>query len=193
MVKLVYANNVGVMGETYSIIEQDFLEYIHARIVLMQKSGELQLLQNRLQQDAVNYRDRPKKVEDITRTTENKTWLFDPAIVLDHDVITPGGKLIAKAGTIVNPLNFITLSKTLIFYNANDPEQVRWVADQDKKLKGRDKLILIDGSVLSQEKQFKKTIYFDQAGRLTSRFGITHVPVIVFQQKLNLKIMEVTP
>jgi conjugal transfer pilus assembly protein TraW len=65
------------------------------------------------------------------------------------------------------------------------------VQDQDKKLKGRDKLILINGSVLDQEKHFKKPIYFDQAGKLTSRFGITHVPAIITQEGMKLIVTEV--
>jgi conjugal transfer pilus assembly protein TraW len=132
-------------------------------------------------------------VDGITRTVKTRSWKVDPSIVLDHDVATPDGKLIAAAGTRVNPLAYISLSKTLIFYNGDDETQVTWAVAQDKKLKGRDKLVLINGSVLAQERQFKKPIYFDQGGKLISRFGIKHVPALVSQAGLALHVSEVTP
>lgn len=187
----IYAKDCGVMGETYQIKEMDFLDFIQSRIETMQKNGQWQSLQNRVQQDAIHYRDRPKKVEGISRARETKSWKFDPSIVLDHDVTTPDGKIIAIAGTHVNPLIYITLSKTLIFYDGDDESQVKWAIEQYKKFKGHEKLILVNGSVLLQEKQFRKPIYFDQSGTLTSRLGITHVPAYVIQEGLVLRITEV--
>lgn len=185
-----FAYDLGVMGETYPIIEVDFLQFIQSRVDMMQKNGQWQSLQRHIQRDAIHYRDRPKVVAGLVRATETKIWKFDPSIVLDHDVTTPEGKLIAMAGTHVNPLIYVSLSKALIFYNADDPDQVKWAIQQDKKLKGHDKLILVNGSVLIEEKRFKNPIYFDQSGRLTSRFGITHVPAIVVQDGLALRIKE---
>ncbi len=189
--KVTYANDLGVMGETYPILEMDFLDFIQSRIEQIQKSGQWQALQNRAIRSAISYRERPPRVVGITRARETKIWKYDPSIVLDHDVISSGGKMIAVAGTKVNPLNFITINKTLIFYDSDDETQVKWVLEQDKKLNGKDKLILINGSVLDQEKRFKKPIYFDQSGKLTSRFGITQVPAIVYQEGMALRVVEV--
>lgn len=189
--KATYANDLGVMGETYPILEMDFLDFIQSRIEQVQKNGQWQALQNRATQSAISYRNRPPRVAGITRARETKNWKYDPSIVLDHDVISPDRKMIAAAGTRVNPLNFITVTKTLIFYDSDDETQVEWVLEQDKKLNGKDKLILINGSVLDQEKRFKKPIYFDQSGKLTSRFGITHVPAVVYQEETVLRVAEV--
>lgn len=193
MMKNSYANDLGVMGETYTIMEADFLDFIQARIETMQKDGQWQHVQDRMQEDAIRYRDRPGKVNGITRTYETKSWKFDPSIVLDHDLSTHEGKLIAPAGSRVNPLQYMSLSRVLIFYDGDDPDQVRWVLEQDKKLKGHDKFILVNGSVQNQEKQINKPIYFDQAGTLTSRFGIRHVPATVLQDGLMLRITEMKP
>jgi conjugal transfer pilus assembly protein TraW len=188
---MAFAKDLGVMGETYPIAEVDFLDFIQSRAANIQQSGAWQALQDKSQQKAVQYRDRPKAVAGMLRTQTAKSWHFDPSIVLDHDVKTHEGKIIAARGSRVNPLQVVSLSKTLIFYNSDDPEQVTWVIMQDKKLKGKTKLILVNGSVLNQEKHFKKAIYFDQEARLTSRFGITHVPAIVRQEGWTLRIEEV--
>lgn len=185
-----YAKDLGVMGETYPIVERDFLDFIQARITKMQQGGEWQKLKNQFQQDAIRYRDRPKKVESITRAQKTKSWAYDPSIRLDHDLITPDGKPIAAAGTRVNPLDYISLSKALIFYNGDDPDQVSWALAQDKKLNRRTKFILVQGSLLQQEKKCQKQVYFDQEGRLTTRFGIAHVPAMVSQEGLVLRIKE---
>ena len=86
----------------------------------MPKNGQWQHLQHHVQQEAIQYRDRPTSVIGIARATVTKSWTFDPSIVLDHDITTPEGKLIAKSGTRVNPLIYISLSKSLIFYNGDD-------------------------------------------------------------------------
>lgn len=187
----IFARDLGIMGETYPIAEVDFLEFIQSRIQSMQMSGEWKTIQNHIQQDAIRYRDRPKPVNDITRANETRTRLFNPTIVLDHDISSPEGKIIALAGTKINPLDYISLSKTLIFYDADDPEQVKWAISQDRKFKGKDKLVLVNGSILSQEKLFKKTIYFDQEGKLTARFTITHIPAFIIQEGAQLRITEV--
>lgn len=83
--------------------------------------------------------------------------------------------------------------KRSFFFDADDVAEVKWVIALDKKLKGQDKLILVKGSLLTQEKIFTKPIYFDQAGHLTTHFGITRVPALVQQHGLQLKISEIAP
>lgn len=188
--KPVRASDLGVMGETYSILEIDFMKFIQLRVSELQQNGRWQLIENGMRQKANAYRIRPTPVAGITKAIESRTFLFDPSIVLDKNVISPDGRLIAVAGTRVNPLLHMRLSKTLIFFDADDIEQVKWVTAQEKVLQGRTKLILVNGSLLEQEKVFKKPVYFDQAGQLTNRFGIHHVPALVSQQGDKLSITE---
>ena len=82
---------------------------------------------------------------------------------------------------------------TWIFYDADDKLQVNLVLQEDQKLKGKDKLILVNGSIFTQMKLFKKRIYFDQYGKFTARLGIMHVPAEVRQKGEVLEIIEVVP
>ncbi|GHT93168.1 hypothetical protein FACS1894122_07980 [Alphaproteobacteria bacterium] len=54
-------------------------------------------------------------------------------------------------------------------------------------------MILVKGSPLELQKRLHRDIYFDQQGILTSKFGIKHVPAIVFQKadEKFLTILEV--
>lgn len=185
------ATDLGVMGETYPILEMDFIDFIQSRASQIQQNGAWQSLQRHATQKAIAYRDRPTRVAGITRATQMKNWKYDPSIILDHDVVSPDGKLIAVAGTRVNPLHYISLKKALLFYSSDDEAQVKWALEEDKKLNGKDKLILVNGSVLNEEARFKKPIYFDQSGQLTSHFGITHVPAKIMQEENILRITEI--
>lgn len=193
MAPCLFATNVGTIGQVYPIQEMDFLDFIQSRALSMQQNGMLNKLQQDMKAHAESYRDRPTPVAEMSHTAEQKSWAYDPSIVLDHDVVTPEGKLIGLQGTRINPLVYASLSKTLIFYDADDKKQMEWVLNMDKKLKGKDKIILVKGSILAEESRLKKEIYFDQGGHLTTKFGITHVPSIVYQVGLGLRVSEVLP
>lgn len=193
-----YSKDLGVYGETYPIAEQDFLELIHERLKAQEAKGELQNLQNKLIKIATSRIDRPKQVSKISKATENRIWVFDPTLEVKSDIKDPNGNVIIKAGTKTNPLDIVSLTQTLIFYDADDEKQVIWAQKLDKKLEGKTKLILVNGSIFSQVKLFQKAIYFDQGGILTGHFSIKHVPATVTQTEItdeaknNLKRLKIS-
>lgn len=184
------AKDLGTMGDVYTIRETDLIMFIQSRMAELQKSGQWHAIESDMQKRAMNYRDRPSVVPGLTKATETKSWLFDPSITLGRDITSPDGSRIVPAGTRVNPLTRVTLSNALIFFDGDDEAQVKWVMTQTKALNGRTKLILVKGSVLDQEKVFHQPIFFDQAGRLIKRFHIQHMPAMVSQQGLQLRITE---
>ena len=54
-----------------------------------------------------------------------------------------------------------------------------------------DKIILVGGSPLQLEEELGVSIYFDQQGSLTSKFGIQHSPAIAIQEGLKIRIDEI--
>ena len=187
----VMARNLGVYGQTYPILEQDFLQWIQTRLATLQQQGQLQTLQQQWVKEATKHADRPTPVAGMTTTKFEKTWMWDPSIQVSTTLRDANGTVLIPAGTIINPLAIISLHHDLVFYNADDPKQVQWAQKIDTQQKGEEKLILVQGSVSSQTKIFQKPIYFDQEGRLITRFHIQHVPAIVIQEGLHLRIREV--
>lgn len=185
--------NLGVIGETYSILEDDLLLFIQKRVQAMQQNGDWQRMQDKWKKQVSDHTDRPIPLANIHRTASPKTWDYDPSIVVPYDLKDQYGNVFAKAGTRVNPLSYITLHTALIFYNADDLEQVTWVKKINKQYAGKTKLILVSGSISEQEKIFHQPIYFDQQGKLTTTFHISQVPALVYQDGLRLKIAEVEP
>lgn len=187
------AKNLGVFGQTYPIVEEDFLEFIQNRLMTMQQNGEWQALQNKLRDSAAKKADRPQPVLSVSKTLVTTSWHYDPSITVPYDLHDSEGHVFAIAGTTINPLNYVALSKTLIFYDADDKTQVKWVQKRNSELNAKTKLILVNGSVTSQEKIFHQRIYFDQQGKLVEKFHITHVPAELKQEEGHLTISEVVP
>lgn len=185
--------SLGVIGQVYPIQEEDFLQFILHRLETMQQNGELGKLQNQFRDNVEKHADRPYPVAHISKTLLPKSWNDDPSITVPYDLRDKEGRVFAKAGTRINPLKYITIHKPMIFFDGDDEKQVAWAQKLNKTLSGKIKLVLVKGSILKQEEKFHQPIYFDQAGRFTTRFHIQHVPAIVVQEGLHLKISEVLP
>ena len=185
------ARDYGQQGTVYPIVEQDFLKEIMAKLKVMEQNGKLAKFQNGVKKQMVDSVNKPKPVAGITTTKFAKSWLFDPTIFLDHDLADQNGRVFYKAGNKVNPLDHISLTKTLIFIDGDDETQVKWALKQDKIRKGKTKIILVKGAIIDLMKQTKTRLYFDQNGTLTKKFSIEHTPAKIEQEGKKLRISEV--
>ena len=97
-------------------------------------------------------------------------------------------------GTKANPLDIVSLSRHLLFFDARDSRQVRRARELMTHYQGKVKPILTGGSYLDLMKSWRVPVYYDQQGMLTRRLGITQVPALVSQEGKRLRIdeMEVT-
>lgn len=111
--------------------------------------------------------------------------------MLSEAIVTADGLELIPKGTRINPLDTHRLSKALIFLDEEDKAQEQWALALDQQLKGKDKIILLGGSVLNAEKHCRKAIYFDQGRRLIRHFGIKHTPAWIVQENSYLLIREV--
>lgn len=189
----IYAKDLGKIGETYPIKEMDLLDFIQARLKQMQKSGEFEKINKQMVAAVKKRSDRPTPVKDISSTKAYRKWFIDPSVSIKNDILDAEGKVVVKAGTAVNPLNHVTLKSTFIFYDGDNKTQTAWAMKQDKLLKGRTKLVLINGSIVEQIKLFKKKVLFDQNGQLVNKLKIQHTPALAAQEGLQIKVEEVVP
>ena len=98
--------------------------------------------------------------------------------------------MIVKKGTVVNPLDRVSLSSTLLFFDGDDAAQIAWVG-REQLLHQKVKLILTTGSVKDVANHFKQAIYFDLNGFLISKFQIQALPARVLQKDKRLEVCEV--
>ena len=59
-----------------------------------------------------------------------------------------------------------------------------------KRFDAKARLIMVKGAPLDAMTRHQRRFYFDQAGRLTAKFGITHVPAVVEQAGRAMRITE---
>jgi conjugal transfer pilus assembly protein TraW len=185
-----FAEHLGVIGPVYAIAEPNLLEVILARLRGAESAGELLRLQQDAQQRVRRAIDAPAAVASITRTRKARSFFHDPSIVVPYAIADADGVVIVAPGTRVNPLDTVSLSKALLFFDARDADQVhraRGLLDQHH---GKLKLILTGGSYLELMRRWQVPVFFDQQGVLIEKLGIRHVPAMVSQEGKRLRIDE---
>ncbi|WP_374365191.1 type-F conjugative transfer system protein TraW [Piscinibacter sp.] len=188
---LTRAENLGTIGPTYPIAEKSLLEVIMARLRAKEASGELKKLEQEARDRAAFAVNNPKPVSGLRRAEAPRTFYFDPSFTLQTNVVDERGAVLFPAGTRKNPLEVVSLSKHLLFFDARDPRQVARARELIDHYQGKVKPILVGGSYMDLMKRWNKQVFYDQDGTLVRKFGITAVPAIVSQEGQRLRIDEV--
>lgn len=184
------AKDYGQVGTVFPVVEQDLLRVIEMRLKTMQADGRLEAFNQRLKANTEAKVRRPPPVPGIGTATAARSWLFDPSIVIDHDIRDTKGNFIAHRGQRVNPLDFIVVSTPLVFIDGDDETQLSWAL---KKFGQNAKLIMVRGSPLDAMSKHQRRFYFDQSGILVRRFGIQAVPALVVQEGKAMRVSEIVP
>ena len=184
------AMDLGVIGPTYEISEPHLLQMIEQRLREKERSGELGRLEAEARERGIATVKNPPPVAGLRATEAVRTFYFDPSFTLDRNIFGPQGELLFAAGTRKNPLEVVSLSRHLLFFDARDPRQVGRARQLIALYQGRVKPILVGGSYLDLMQSWHVPVYYDQQGLLTRRLGITQVPALVSQDGLRLRIDE---
>ena len=185
-----YAEDLGVVGKTYPILEPDMIEWIKAKADIMIKNGQWQQIQNQAIVKVKNQINNPAPVTDITDSTDDKTWYYKPMIQLKANLTDTRGHVIAKAG-LYNALRYKPFDTQLLFINGNNKKQINWAVDHARNDGIKTKIVLTQGSFINLDKQYKIWFFYDQNGKYTKKLNIYHVPAIVTQDGEQLKIAEI--
>ena len=185
------AQDLGVIGPVYPIAEPSLLEVILSKLREAEATGVLARLQRETQANVKREIEEPPPVARITKTTRARSFYYDPSIVVPYAIADAEGKVIVTPGTKVNPLDTVSLSKALLFIDARDAAQVGHARNILDERGGKVKVILTGGSYLDLMRRWKRPVFFDQQGQLTSKLGIRHVPALVTQEGKRLRIDEI--
>lgn len=185
------ARDFGRLGQTYPVAEPDLLATIEARLRRAEASGELAQVNAGFAKRAEAKVRRPDPVAGVTPAERPRSWDYDPSIALDREIRDQKGQLIAAAGQRINPLDFVAMRQDLVFVDGDDAAQLDWATERYPELKA--KIIFISGSPHEAMTARKRRFYFDQQGRLSSKFGIRHTPATVRQWGRVLRVTEMVP
>jgi len=193
-----FAKDFGKMGMTFEIKEEGFIAMIHRKLATI----NLQEEQRKMTDLAKTRVMTPQPVMGLKRADKVREFYYDPTYVLSEDIVLPCGKILHKAGASVNPLEHISFDRRLYFIDGRDKEQVEWlkklleankkeaVVDPQPNNAIENRIILTGGKIFELQEELGRQLYFDQAGELTTKFGIEAVPAIAEQEKNRIKINE---
>lgn len=185
------AGALGVIGPVYQVTEPDMLEWIEAKVRAKVDSGEALRYQQdqakKIEQKLLN----PDPLRSVTKAVRDRTTYFDPTFTVTENYKDEKGAILVPAGTTINPLDRIGLSRPLIFFDGRDPKQVAFAKKFIDSKGGVARPVLVAGSYFNLMERWGTPVYFDQKASLIRRFGITAVPAIVQQDGRRLRIDEV--
>ena len=185
------AKDLGVRGATWAVAEPDLLEAIEARLLELERSGEMARLEREARGRARRKLEEPDLVPGIAPAREERSRLFDPSVTVARDVRTPDGTLLAAAGTRVNPLERMTLARDLVFVDGRREAEIAWALVREPEGARPARIVLLAGRPLELMRRHRRPFFFDQGGRLAARFGITVTPSLVVQAGALLRITEI--
>ena len=203
------AKDLGTYSKTYPIVEPSILKLIEQRLHTYKESGKMAQWRQDFKDRVKRHVKRPQPVQGVTRTRDPETFYYQPSFTLKQNVYDRHGHLLYPKGTTINPLDASTwpghvqgmptdihYDKTLMFLNADDPQQMAWARHQLQQASRQDnatarfKIILVQGNVKTTARKLDQRVYFDQYGTLTDQFDLQHVPVLIRQDGKRFKIRE---
>lgn len=189
------AGDLGTHGQTFDIAERDILEMISEQLKRAEASGRMGQLQDEFKRRVQAKVERPNPVPGLVRTVEPRSWLFDPSIIVPQDFSDHRGRVFARAGQRINPLERLPgFDRILIFLDGDDAAQVDWAVGQLREGgEHRVRLILTKGATMELMRRRRVQFYFDQEAKLSTHFGIRQVPARVEKDGDKLRISEVRP
>ncbi|HAT3877911.1 TPA: type-F conjugative transfer system protein TraW [Legionella pneumophila] len=183
------AKSFGVVGEVFPVAEKSFLKLIEERITALDASGELKALNERWLQTVALHANRPTALK-LSRTQHSTKHHYMPEITLSQDISDEHGRVLYTKGIHVNALQHMpSYTPCWLFFNADDEAQLNW-AEHQKTGCPNPKLILTGGAINKAEEKLNSVVYFDQAGRITNKLHIAHVPARVTREQNHLVICE---
>jgi conjugal transfer pilus assembly protein TraW len=169
-------------GPIFPILEEDMRTTIQQRF-----EAKIPELKQQLTDSVRNYR-LPTIPRPTTATA--RTLLVDPSLTLQNDVVAPDGRLIAKAGTRVNPLRTIALVRTYLVVDASDDRQMVWAVQQIMAGATRPTtLLLTDGDLAAVMAAVPAgTPVYPAPPELFTRFPVDSVPARLSRAGDQLRI-----
>ena len=155
-----------------------------------EQTGELARLKTEAVERSKKSVENPPAVQGLLRTSVARTFYLDPSYRVPQTLTGPNGEVIAKAGDTINPLDYVSLSKHLLFFDGRDEKQVAKAKQLIVQYNGKVKPIMTAGAVLELTRKWRRPVYFDQGGTLVRKLGIRHVPALVSQDGRKLRIDE---
>lgn len=100
-----HAEYLGNYGNLWPIDEEHAVEQTINKLKEMERTGELKERMDRYKADVIDSIENPDPVPGVQTVTFPRTYLLDPSVTVQENVMDDAGKLMVLAGTRINPLS----------------------------------------------------------------------------------------
>ncbi len=185
--------DLGSFGTTWAASEPDLIEEMKRRAASIDWDKK--------KQAAIDRFWVKQTYTDLPESRENRVFLFDPTIVLDQDISSSHGVAI-KAGTSINPLARMSMTKRYIFFDASKPAQIDTAVRLHKETIRSGRATSLIATRVNVEQGWngfsELNARFEQDVTLLNplvrdRFHLQHVPAYADAVNLQMRITEVVP
>ncbi|MDI9335457.1 MAG: hypothetical protein QM520_00265 [Gammaproteobacteria bacterium] len=177
-----------VIASVYPVIEPNMATEIQQR--LQSKATQIAEWQQRLAEKVQLRVAQPHEGPVLSKSKKPTSYYFNPSIKASTSFLAPDGQTLIKAGDTFNPLQFVPLRQNLIFFSANDAQQIQHISSLTGLDTLRWKFIVTTGAYIPLQKLWKIQLYFDQYGIISQKLGLKHIPAVVKQEGNVLRIDE---
>lgn len=171
--------DLGIIGETYPIVEDDIVVELREQAKRLVPSGELMAQMRHYQ---------PANLQTLPKATANRNFMVDMTYTLDHDLKDKNGKVIYPRGYTFNPLDRIRLSAILVVIDGADSDQVAWLKESPYMKNRQAKLLISGGYDFDLRRELKRPVFY-LTKDIGTRLQFKATPCVAVQKG---KLMQVT-
>lgn len=185
------AKNYGVHGPIFEIEEQSILELLMEELRAKEEAGEIEALKQDMQDKTRAAIVRPRPVDGVLHAEESYEYLVDLSVSVERDLADHNGVVFARAGTVINPLDYMYFEKTIVMIDGDDPRQVAFAAGIGDETDSY--IVMVNGNPIETSNAYGRRYWFDIDGVMSAKFNIRHVPAIIREQYPHMRVTVVPP
>ena len=175
--------NLGVVGETYPIVEPDVVAELKEQAAKTKKLSD-----DEFREQMKSYQ--PEDLHHLPRATRDRTFLVDMTYTLDRDLLDGDGKVIYPRGFTFNPLDYVSFSGGMLVIDGSDPMQVKWFTETPYANNHQVRLLLSGGYAYKLIKELKRSVFY-LTKEIADRLQLAAVPSLVIQKDDKLEVREI--
>jgi len=176
-------NDLGVVGETYPVVEPDVVAELKEEAARKNPFGDNEFLER-----MKTYQ--PEDIHHLPRATMDRTFLVDMTYTLDRDLLDGEGKVIYPRGFTFNPLDYVSFSGGMLVIDGSDPMQIKWFTKTPYVNNHRVRLLLSGGYAYNLIEELKRSVFY-LTDEIADRLQLAAVPSLVIQQDKKLQVREI--
>ncbi len=168
------------VGPLYSIKEPDMLEQMRKKFDSADWTKVVEGAKKRALQSEINY--------PLPPAPSDRVRLVDVSTRLQRDVVGPKGEILAKAGTIINPLEHVSLDSRYVVFDPTSRHETAIVAKWKREYPSVTLIATHWDTKLGAK--FDSPVYVLDP-LLKRRFQVEHTPSLIEQDGFKIRVTEV--